>query len=338
MSGLRCLHPQDVDTAPAAEGILPKHLRPSNLSTGRGVWAFWPVLGYGCAVVIIAMRAASIFDSVGSYRHGEVTTGTAGGEGSSSSVIVLSVWMLVLSLGALWGVGYLVLNQLQDKYRQDVVPRPIRAGWSWQTVAAVGGFTAAGWVSVQIANALERQGAEGLFETPKNPSLAETLGPLIRGPAEEPIFVGLPVLAAFALAASRPSLLRPSLVAAVVLSGLARAGMHLYQGSAWAMSAFVWGSAAVLSYLWLRSMTGLMLAHLLYNAGVVAGMNGWGQIATGVDVFKIVSVVGLAGVLTVVVYRRNCKNPGQQSSTPQPGQSDVMGSASPDPAAASKAR
>ncbi|MBT2275894.1 CPBP family intramembrane glutamic endopeptidase, partial [Rhodococcus qingshengii] len=90
---------------------------------------------------------------------------------------------------------------------------------------------------------------------------------LIAGAAEEPFFAALPILlVAFACMRTRYRIEPWLVAAAIMVSGMCRGLLHIYQGVPWALDAVFWGSVAVYTYYRYRSLLGLIIGHTLHNA------------------------------------------------------------------------
>lgn len=93
---------------------------------------------------------------------------------------------------------------------------------------------------------------------------------LIAGAAEEPFYAALPILFVALVCMRTRYRIEPWLVAAViVVSGVCRGLLHIYQGVPWALDAVFWGSVAVYTYYRYRSLIGLIIGHTLHNATIL---------------------------------------------------------------------
>lgn len=123
---------------------------------------------------------------------------------------------------------------------------------------------------------------------------------MIAGAAEEPFFVGLPIVLLLLHYRSAPAVSRAVFFAVIGMSGAARGILHLYQGISPAFAAFVWGSVVVALFWRYRSLVGLIAGHAIYNAYVLAGHGRMGILV----IIAVTAVAGLATLCGVFLCRR----------------------------------
>jgi hypothetical protein len=114
----------------------------------------------------------------------------------------------------------------------------------------------------------------------------------IAGAAEEPFFVGLPIVLLSLRYRSAQAVPRTVIVTAIGISGVARGILHLYQGTPFAVAAFVWGSAVAALFWRYRSLFGLVVGHAIYNGYALASHEYSGSLV-------VIAVTAVAGVATL---------------------------------------
>ncbi|NHE67800.1 CPBP family intramembrane metalloprotease [Rhodococcus sp. D-46] len=215
-------------------------------------------------MILLSGWASITAPGVGRYLASARSTGTSAGaetevaNGSSFGFVLLAS----LSVAAIALVFYL---------RRRISPEHTLSAQSGLRRAAIsaGISLAAVSISRQISGGINSDflGAPGPTELATASDWYSAGFTLIAGAAEEPFYAALPILLVTFVCLRTRYRIKPWLVAAViVVSGICRALLHIYQGVPWALDAVFWGSVAVYTYYRYRSLIGLIIGHTLHNA------------------------------------------------------------------------